>query len=271
MGTFNFIIVTISYCLADVVILLWGKRRYSVIIKKTSHASVAPAGDNWRIAITATTDDVTIAANADITSSSVTKKNRLANYTWTSCPKDDVHVENWHENDFTVDLALYRYAQNKRWHRFVCTLFFIRYYIVTILLWYYAIRTCTCHIVLLVLHMQRTRQRYSVTAHDTPSRYTIHQIVTIVVYPGTSHSRWHGIIGRKTQRCRSKCPGGGYACRQDVEKKIAVTRGVECTIYCRQTAAVQYSYTFNASAYRLYIHIWFIYLTPLITCVYIKN
>jgi len=42
-----------------------------------------------------------------------------------------------------------------------------------------------CYIVLLVLYMQKTRQRYSVTAHDTPSRYILYNIVIIIVFPGT--------------------------------------------------------------------------------------
>jgi len=41
-------------------------------------------------------------------------------------------------------------------------------------------------------NMQRTRQRYSVTAHDTPIHvahtiYILHRII-IIVYPGTSHT-----------------------------------------------------------------------------------
>jgi len=64
-------------------------------------------------------------------SSSVTKK-ASCEFHMDLRPKNNVHVENWHENNFTVDPAL-RYARNKWWHWFVgITLFFIRYYIVII-------------------------------------------------------------------------------------------------------------------------------------------
>lgn len=67
-----------------------------------------------------------------------------------------------------------------------------------------------------IIYTQTTRQRYSVTTHDTPLRYT--------VYPDTSH--------QPMTRYYWKEDHGLQADTREYRmwiKKIAVTRGCKCT------------------------------------------